>query len=181
MYQPRENTVSRGLRLRHALAGLQASVLGVLVMFAGLGLGSLFHGRSIWVVPNLFSTTFFGSNAYRNRFASTSWAGLALTFAIYGLLGVIWGCAWRDKKVRWLGVYGGLTGLAVYFLFYDLIWRQLNPMVTLYAPDRQLQFGHIIWGMILARSPLYAMRISEAGQPPPQLPRPEPVEQVQSE
>src|SRR3569832_1923212 len=80
------------LRFRHALGGLQASVAGVLVMFAYLMVASLWHGRSIWVVPNLFSTTFFGSDAYRNQLLKTSWAGLALTVPFYGLLGVVWGC-----------------------------------------------------------------------------------------
>ncbi len=177
---PGENA-DRHLHLRHALAGLQASVVGVLAMFAGLALASLFHGRSMWVVPNLFATTFFGSEAYRNRLASTSWAGIALTLAIYGVLGVLWGCIWRDRRVRWLVLYGALSGIAVYFAFYDFVWRHLNPLVTLYAPDRQIQFGHIIWGMVLARSPIYAQRIERAGiepvePPPPQLPPPLPAE-----
>jgi hypothetical protein len=164
------DSVSYRPRLRDALAGLHASIVGVLVMFAGVALASLFHGRSIWVVPNLFSTTFFGIDAYRNRFANTSWAGLALTFAIYGALGVVWGCVWRDRKVRWLPAFGALTGIAVYYIFFGFIWRHLNPLVTLYAPDRQLQFGHIVWGLILARSPLYARRIAEAAQAPPPVP-----------
>src|SRR3569833_3265908 len=109
MYEPADS-VSNRPRLRDALAGLHACVVGVLVMFVVVGLASLFHGCSIWVVPNLFSTTFFGIDAYRNRFAHTSWAGLALTFAIYGVLGIIWGCIWRDRKVRWLPAYGALTG-----------------------------------------------------------------------
>src|SRR5438046_1685631 len=44
--------------LRHALAGLQAGMLGALVMLACLMAGSLLGRRSVWVVPNLFATTF---------------------------------------------------------------------------------------------------------------------------
>src|ERR1035438_7357615 len=124
---------SRRLGFRHALAGLQAGVLGALIMFVCLMLGSLWYGRSIWVVPNLFSTTFFGSGAYRNHLLSTSWAGVALIVAIYGLLGTVWGCVWRDERKPWLALYGAIAGLAVYFLFNDFLWRHINPLVTLYA------------------------------------------------
>jgi len=151
------------LRIRHALAGLQASVAGVLVMFAYLMVASLWHGRSIWVVPNLFSTTFFGSDAYRNQLLRTSWAGLAVTVAFYGLLGVLWGSILRDRSVRWLPIYGAVTGMVVYVVVYHFIWQRLNPLVTLYAPDRQLQLGHILWGLVLARTPLYARLISDSG------------------
>jgi len=151
------------IRLRHALAGLQAGVLGALLLFACVMVGSLWDGRSIWVVPNLFATTFFGSEVYRNQLLRTSWTGIALIVAIYGGLGALWGCIWRDRRIAWLGLYGAVAGLCVYFLFFSLLWRHVNPLVTLYAPERQLQLGHILWGIVLARSPLYARRI--AGSP----------------
>ena len=156
-----------GLGLRHALAGLQAGVLGALVIFACLMVGSLWNGRSIWVVPNLFATTFFGSHVYRNQLLRTSWTGLALIVALYGGLGTLWGCIWRDRRTRWLGLYGAVAGLCVYFLFYDFVWRHVNPLVTLYAPDRQLQLGHLLLGLALARSPLYARRIADSVLPEP--------------
>jgi hypothetical protein len=157
---------NRRLGVRHALAGLQAGVLGALIMFLCLMIGSLWYGRSIWVVPNLFSTTFFGSDVYRNHLLRTSWAGIALIVAIYGLLGTVWGCIWRDRRQPWLALYGAVAGMAVYFFFYDFLWRHVNPLITLYAPDRQLELGHILWGMALARSPLYARRISTSTQAP---------------
>jgi len=152
----------RGPELRHALAGLQAGVSGALVLFACLMLGSLWNGRSIWVVPNLFATTFFGSHVYRNQLLRTSWTGIALIVAVYGGLGTLWGCIWRDQRKRWLGLYGAVAGLGVYFLFYDVLWRHVNPLVTLYAPDRQLELGHLLFGLTLARSPLYARRIADS-------------------
>jgi len=150
------------LGLRHALAGLQAGVLGSLLMLACLAIGSLWNGRSIWMVPNLFATTFFGGEVYRNQLLRTSWTGIALIVAIYGALGAIWGCIWRDERKPWLGSYGGITGLCVYLLFHEFLWRHVNPLITLYAPDRQLQVGHVLWGIVLARSPLYARRIADS-------------------
>ena len=152
----------RKVPLRHALAGLQAGVLGALVLFACVMVGSLWDGRSIWVVPNLFATTFFGSDAYLNQLLRTSWTGIALIVAVYGALGALWGSVWQDRRIPWLGVYGAGTGLCIYFLFYGILWRHVNPLVTLYAPDRQLQLGHVLWGIILARSPLYSRRIADS-------------------
>jgi hypothetical protein len=153
---------SRSGALRHALAGIHAGVLGALAMLACVILGSLWDHRSIWLVPNLFSTTFFGVDAYRNQLVRTSWAGLALMPAVYGLLGLVWGLIWGDRRKPRLGLYGILTGLAVYFLFYDFLWKQINPLVALYAPDRQLQVGHALWGLVLARSPKYSRNISSS-------------------
>jgi hypothetical protein len=133
-------------------------------------IGSLWNGRSIWVVPNLFATTFFGSGVYRNHLLLTSWTGVALLVAVYGALGTVWGCIWRDKRKPWLWMLGAVAGLGVYFLFYDFLWRHLNPLVTLYAPDRQLQLGHVLFGIVLARSPLYARRIADSALDKPMPP-----------
>jgi hypothetical protein len=169
MYAPDDNGANNDKRewsLRHALAGLQAGVLGALVIFACLMVGSLWDGRSIWVVPNLLATTFFGPEVYRNQLLRTSWTGIALIVAVYGVLGSLWGFIWRDKRKPWLGLYGAIAGLAVYFAFFSIL-RHVNPFITLYAPERQLQFGNILWGIILARSPLYARRIADSAAPPP--------------
>jgi len=153
---------SYGPGLRHALAGLQAGVLGALLILACLVVGSLWDGHSIWLVPNLFATTFFGSGVYRNQLLRTSWTGVALIVAVYGVLGALWGCIWREERTRWLGLYGAIAGAGVYFLFFSVLWRHVNPLVTLYAPELQLQLGHILWGIVLARSPLYARRIADS-------------------
>lgn len=155
------NASRPGLSLRHALAGLQAGVTGALLMLGFLMIGSRWDQRSVWTIPNLFATTFFKNDIYRNEFVRSSWTGVALLVAIYGFLGILWGCAWRDERKRWLTLYGALAGLAVYFLFFDFIWQHVNALIALYGPNRQLIVGHILWGMVLARSPRYARRIAE--------------------
>ena len=94
---------SRGMH--YALAGLQAGVLGAIVMVACLMAGSLWDGRSIWVVvlPNLFASTFFGSGAYRNQLLRTSWAGIALIVVNVPAGSVAYGAAsGRGERTRWL-------------------------------------------------------------------------------
>ena len=146
--------------LRHALAGLEAGVLGALVMIFCLAACAALSRRSIWIVPNLFATTFYGPNAYRNQLLRTSWSGAALLLAIYSLGGIVWGLAWRDGRRPLIVLYGAITGLVVYFAFFDLIWKHGNPLIPLYAPLRQLQVAHVLWGMLLARSPGYSRRIA---------------------
>ena len=156
-----------GLRLRHALAGLQAGVVGALAMLACLALGSLWNRRSVWVGPNLFATSFYGAGVYYNHYARTAWAGIALLVVVYGALGLLWGCAWRDDQKPMLAIYGALVGMLVYFILFDFVWKRVNGLVVLYAPSAQLEVGHAVWGMILSRSPGYARRIGDRLQEAP--------------
>ncbi len=91
---------------------------------------------------------------------NASWSGIALIIAVYGALGSLWGCIWRDEPRPWLTFYGALFGMTVYYIMFHFVWRRINPLMFLYAPDRQLEVGHLIWGMILARSPRYARSIA---------------------
>jgi hypothetical protein len=91
---------------------------------------------------------------------------VALIVAVYGVLGMIWGCIWGDARKPWLTLYGAVAGLTVYFAFYGFLWKHANPLVTLYAPERQLEVGHVVWGLVLARSPRYSRRIAEATAEP---------------
>jgi len=153
---------SSRLRPRHALAGLQAGVLGAFLLLACLMISSLWNGRSVWLTPNLFATTFFGGAVYRNHFVRASWIGLALILAFYGGLGAAWGCIWREQRRRFSVLFGALAGIGLYFLLYDFAWRHINPLVATFAPNRALETGHVLWGMMLARSSVYARRIAHS-------------------
>ncbi|HVW83521.1 MAG TPA: hypothetical protein VHB50_02525 [Bryobacteraceae bacterium] len=162
--------------LRHVLAGLEAGVLGALWMFVWLILGSAWSRRSVWALPNLFATTFFGPDVYRNQYLGSSWTGVALLLTTCGLAGMLWGMLWRDNPKPWLALAGALTGLMVYFLLFDIILRRTNPLIFLYAPDRQLQIAYVFWGLALARSPRYSRRIALATGEFDATAAPEPVE-----
>jgi hypothetical protein len=149
-------------RLQHALAGLQAGVTGALIMLVWLMIGSFWVRHSAWVVPNLLATTFYGSDAYTGRFTHTSWVGLALIVAIYGLFGAVWGLVWPAERKTWRRIAGMLFGLVVYFLLFEFLWKHVNPLVTLYAPTRELEAGHILWGLTLARTRVYSRRIADS-------------------
>jgi hypothetical protein len=162
------NAEKSRLALPDALAGLQAGMLGVFLMIAWLMLCAVSAGYSIWVIPNLFATALYGPVAYQDRFFHSSLPGIALLLAIYGTGGIVWGvlCGAVLKKdgrrPPYFALTGAITGLLVYYCFFELIWQYADPLIPLYAPTRQLQIGHVLWGMMLARAPLYSRRIAEA-------------------
>lgn len=151
--------------LLNAWAGLHAGMVGVFWMVGCFFVGAIWSGNGIWSVPNLFATLFHGDIAYEGVFLSTTWSGIALIIFLYGLLGVIWGCIWRERRTPFLSFLGALTGLAVYYLFFDLVWAHVNPLMPLYAPVAQMQVAHILWGAALARSPGYSRRLSAGSDP----------------
>lgn len=135
-----------------ALAGLEAGVLGAIAMLAFLMLGSVWLRRTVWSMPNLMATVFYGSDAYGRGFGWAAIAGCALFVFVYGLLGVIWGVASPDGEFPFRTLAGAVAGLAVYCLLFGFLWKHTWPLISLYAPDRQLQIAHIVWGIVVARS-----------------------------
>lgn len=150
-----------------ALAGLQAGIVGVVWMFLCFFVGAVWTGGGLWSVPNLFATLFHGEYAYQNEFFKSTWAGVALLVVIYGSIGALWGCVWRARRRPLFAFTGAILGLAVYFLFFDFIWPRVNPIISDYAPLREVELAHILWGMALAKSPFYASRIAAALGPTP--------------
>lgn len=154
----------------YAMAGLQAGVTGVFWMLGCFAVAAFWGGHSLWAVPNLFSTVFYGEDVAQDEFLRSSWAGLALIVFIYGVLGVVWGWWWKGERKPLLTIFGALTGLVTYYLFFGLIWPYAVPVMALYAPVRQLQVAHILWGVALANSPVYSSRIILALLPPAAVP-----------
>ena len=165
--------------LLYAAAGLEAGMAGVIWMFGCFFVAAFWNGRGIWSVPNLFATVFYGDVAYQDGFYRTTWAGLALIVVLYGLLGAVWGCVWKERRRAGIGFYGAIAGLAAYYFFFDLVWPHANPLISLYAPDRQLQVAHILWGVALGRSPGYAARIARTQHRPADPPSGEYQTEVQ--
>ena len=150
----------RGTQLRHALAGLQAGIVGALAMVVWLAVAAASSRRSFWMIPNLYATTFYGARVYVNQYTRGSLSGLAVMLVICGVAGMVWGVTWRDQQRPFMGLFGALSGLVVYYILFDVILHYTSPLVPLYAPERQVQFGYLLWGIALARSPIYSRRIA---------------------
>jgi hypothetical protein len=163
-----------------ALAGIQAGVGGTLVLIGYLALDSAWHRRSIWLVPNLLASTFYGESAYQPRFGARTGTGLALLLVLYGVLGALFGLVVRDQGSRLrVTLLGLIFGTGWFFLSFDVLWKYVNPMVRMYSPDRAMLVGHLLYGVLLGRRfPAYVRSMSAAEVPadPPALPEPAPPE-----
>ncbi len=149
--------------LRYSLAGLQAGMLASLTMLVWLALTSIWYKRSVWSVPNLFSSTFFGEAAFRAGFGKTTSSGIALHLFVYSMLGVMFGLIIRGSKSR-LAVlaFGLLFGVLWYYVLFGAIWKAVNPLVAMYVPNRPMLAGHFLYGAMLGRFPSYRDAISPA-------------------
>ena len=118
-----------------ALAGIQAGVVGALILLGYLALDSAWHRHSVWTVPNLLASTFYGESAYRQGFSAGTSVGVALLLLLYGALGLLFALVIRDHGTRMRVVLAGLIyGTGWFFLSFDILWKHVNPMVQIYSP-----------------------------------------------
>jgi hypothetical protein len=152
-----------------ALAGIQAGIVGGLILLGYLALDSAWHRRSIWTIPNLMASTFYGESAFGPGFSARTSAGLALLFFIYGLLGALFALVIRDHGSRMrVTVLGLIFATGWFFLSFEFLWNHINPLVRLYSPDRAMLMGHLLFGAVLGRRfPVYLRSISELEHVPP--------------
>ena len=160
------------------LAGIQAGIIGALILLGYLALDSAWHRRSIWIVPNLLASTFYGESAYRSGFGARTSAGLALLLLLYGALGMLFALTVRDHGTRMRVTLAGLIyGTGWFFLSFDILWKHVNPLVHVYSPDRAMLFGHLLYGGVLGRRfPAYLKSIRQDREPAKAAVEPPPPE-----
>ena len=146
-----------------ALAGIQAGVMGSLLLLGYLALDSEWHRGSVWAIPNLLASTFYGESAYRPGFGARTSVGLALLLFLYGVLGALFGLVVRDHGSRLRVTLAGLIfSTGWFFLSFDVLWKFINPLVHIYSPDRAMLVGHLLYGGLLGgRFPAYLKSIRE--------------------
>lgn len=150
--------MSRNVRL--ALAGSEAGMAGAILLIAWLAVASLFYRHTIWWVPNLFSSTFFGNDSLLEHFSRYTWTGLAFMMAQYTALGAVFAVVFRQDADRFRAMVLGLvTGIGWYYLMFHGVWKSFSPLMLVYSPDRPLLAGHVLYGLWLGRAPLYARRL----------------------
>ncbi len=164
--------------LSSLLAGLQAGMLGVLAMLAWLGVSAEWQRRSFWTSENLMASVFYGNQAIRAGFAGRTLSGLAVYLLLYSLLGGLLAWAVRDRlaRIRVL-VVSVLFALVWYYLSYRLLWRAVAPLIALLHVERATVLGHLVYGTLLARYPVY---LPQPAQPAPPA-EPPPVAEAPSE
>src|SRR3954453_10729597 len=111
-------------RIFLAMAGLQSGVLGGIFMLAWLALLSVLQGRSVWSIPNLLASTFYGEAALRRGFRWTTLSGVALHLIVSVAAGLLFGSAVSGIAERGrVMTLGFAAGVAWYFLSEGIFWK----------------------------------------------------------
>ena len=120
-------------------------------------LGEAVMRRSVWTIPNLLATTFYGERAYRSGFSVSTWSGLAGPVVFYCATGVLFALLGRERRSGWmLLLAGAAAGLALHWIVFGLTLPRLNPLIHIYAPDRLITTSHLLYGIALAAYPGFA-------------------------
>jgi hypothetical protein len=155
---------SGGPEVYGLLAGLEAGIIAALVLLGWLAIASAWYRHSIWTSANILATTFYGEAALGGVFTSRTVAGLALYLMLYGIVGALFGLALasRESGLR-LTLIGVLAGLGWYYLSFALLWRIINPLISLYTHRGPMIAGHVLYGALLGRFPTYLQPPRHAG------------------
>ncbi|HUB81312.1 MAG TPA: hypothetical protein VMB03_21075 [Bryobacteraceae bacterium] len=163
-----EREVSK-LRLATFLAGLEGGTVGVLWMVAWLGVSSLWQQRSFWAAENLMATAFDRNASLAPAFTWATCGGLALYILIYSLLGAAFSSLVRDRvpqtRVMLLAV---IVALCWYYFSFQWAFKLVLPLVALLHVEHATLVGHLLYGTMLGRYPLYVHRLMNTAPPAPE-------------
>src|SRR5579864_5215813 len=155
---------------QYALAGLETGTLACLGMLAWLGVCSMWYRRSFWVTPNLLASTFYGEVALRNRLTVHPLSGVALFLLIYGSIVMLSGLAMQHRRGGVLVGIGVSIGVSCYYLIFGWLMKHWNPLLALYAQDRPILAGHVIYGAMLGYYGRHLRKLSPRNEAAAQTP-----------
>jgi hypothetical protein len=90
---------------------------------------------------------------------------LALYVVVYSLLGAAFACTFRARFTG-LGsvLLSVLVSLGWYCLWFRALGQTVMPLVWLFHAERSTEFGHVIFGILMARFPVYLNAGVEDGE-----------------
>ncbi|HZT39747.1 MAG TPA: hypothetical protein VFA28_17775 [Bryobacteraceae bacterium] len=137
-------------RLKAAVTGLEAGVLGGFAMLGALAGASIVDQEAWWRFPNLLASTFYGARVLRSGPGWPTISGVALQVVIAGVAGAMFGALF-GKAPGGLRVALGIGWGALLFYASEMAYRRLAPFVALYQAETPTLLGHILYGLCLAR------------------------------
>src|ERR1035441_6612831 len=144
------------------LAGLQAGMVGVWWMLAWMGASAVWQRRSFWAPENLMASVFYGNAAIRRGFGASTVSRLALYVLVYSLLGAGFAIALGGRLPR-LALASMAFALCWYYVAFHLVAKAVSPLIVLLDTERTTFLGHALYGVLLARFPVY---LPHAAEPP---------------
>ncbi|SRR5579884_491915 len=138
------------------LAGLQAGMVGVLIMLAWLGVSAAWQQRSFWTAENLMASVFYGSQSIHSGFAGRTLPGLALYVVLYSALGAVVALLLRNRLTRLrTELVCIVLAMVWYYVSFRWMWQHVMPLVALLHAERPTAIGHLLYGLWLGRFPAY--------------------------
>ena len=152
-------------------------MVGVWWMLAWMGASAVWQRRSFWAPENLMASVFYGNAAIRRGFGVSTVSGLALYVLLYSLLGAGFAMAVGGRLPRpRLALASIAFALCWYYVAFHLVAKAVSPLVVLLDTERTTFLGHALYGVLLARFPVYLPRAAEppVASAPETEPPPEP-------
>lgn len=145
-----------GSKMLLVMAGLECGALGGVFMLVWLAIISLLQGRSVWSIPNLLASTFYGEAALRRGFRWATLSGVAIHVILTVTAGIVFALAVNGVASRGRAMLWGLAaGVAWYFLSMGVFWKFVNPMVPLYTRGLGMFLAHVGLGLFLGSFPKF--------------------------
>lgn len=147
MIHPLEQRHSGGIvRL---LSGLQAGMLGGILMLTFMAGFSVLDRRAWWSYPNIIAISLDGDGSLGAGLGWHTVSGLALQLLVTsvagGLFGLMFGDGTRNRREL---VYGLVWGASLYLLSVQY-YRIFKPLVFAYLPGAKVLVAHMVYGVSL--------------------------------
>ncbi len=129
------------------LAGLQAGILGGLLMALWLALIAPVLGRPWWFVLNLFASYTYDIRAVRGGAGMATVTGVAIQVLAGGMLGVLMGVLGSANRIAGLAI-----AMTAYMVCYVYVWKRYTPFVLYSVPQPLFVVGFFLFGSVLSFS-----------------------------
>jgi hypothetical protein len=135
-------------------------------MLTWLGVSSVWQQRSFWAPENLMATAFDRNSTLAPVFTWATCGGLALYVLIYSLLGAAFSSVLRDRvPQRRVMLIAVIFAVVWYYFSFRWTFRFALPLVALLHVEHTTLVGHLLYGTILGRFPVYVHRLMNTAPP----------------
>lgn len=130
------------------LVGIEAGVLGGLVMLGCYVLAAPLLGQPWWSVPNLLGSCALHGGSVLSEPGAATWTGAAMQLTGAGVSGAINGLLTPGDRLFGLFVAAGW-----YLLCYLFLWKRIAPLMLVHASQPLVIAGYLLYGSVLGWHP----------------------------
>ncbi len=140
------------------LAGLQAGMLGGLLLSAYFWLESLLFARSVWQAPRLFAAALLGPGGAHPHFDFSTVIGYSVLLLCCGAMGLLFAVLVPPATA---GIWALNAGIAYSLVWYLVVMRELLVSPIGGMPSGFTMLGYFLFGALLTLYGRYYRRIAQ--------------------